>query len=77
MAGAIDRLVLLTVSAKRQPISSGAKHVQYLSKITESRILASISLSSLVREMAWRQVGANPLLEPMMTSHREKAKEQS
>jgi len=36
-----------------------------------------MSLSSLVQEMAWRQVGANPCLEPMLTLHREEAKEQS
>jgi len=27
--------------------------------------------------MAWGQVGANPFLAPIMTLHREKAKEQS
>ena len=36
-----------------------------------------MSLSSLVRKMAWRQFGANPFLEPMLTLHREEAKEQS
>jgi len=33
--------------------------------------------SSLVQEMDWRQVGANPFFKPMLTLHREEAKEQS
>ena len=45
--------------------------------LTPNRILASMSLSSLVQEMAWHQVGANPFLEPMLTLHRDEAKEQS
>ena len=34
-------------------------------------------IPSLVQEMGWRQVGANPFLEPMLTLHKEEAKEQS
>ena len=43
----------------------------------EPHICVNVSLSSLVQEMAWRQVGANPFLEPTLTSHRKKAKEHS
>ena len=50
--------------------------LNYLPIEPESRILASMSLSLLVQEIAWRQVGANPFLAPMLNSHWEKAKKE-
>ena len=43
----------------------------------ESRIFGVNVFVSIGPEMTWRQVGANPFLEPMLTLHSEEAKEQS
>ena len=37
----------------------------------------ALKIDGLEIEMAWRQVGANPFLAPMLSLHREEAYEQS